>query len=220
MSAPIHQQLSKWETCQSRDVLLNNPDAASGQIFHSCSPRMCSAAIGQRLTHPPSHTHMHTAVAGDLPWGVFCKKAVLYHAKTCGSYSWKHKLTLTAEQVCVLPSTVHCNDSLPPGHRIIFLYVGLRQLPVLFMSTSELLNPCRNSPYCATLSHRIGQSAKAHFDSFLSLIVKELSPLNGLSLLQHALVITVGHFQGKCFMYWFMVSVSAISVSHRDTSQT
>lgn len=37
---------------------LNNPDATSGQIFHSCCPRMCSAAIAQRLSQP--HTHMCT----------------------------------------------------------------------------------------------------------------------------------------------------------------
>lgn len=101
---------------------------------------------------PKLYTHAHNCCWRFTTWGVFSKKTVLYHAKTSGSCSQKHKLTLTAEQVCVLPSTVHCDDSLPTGHKIMLFFLRrLRQLPVLLMSTSEQLNPCRNDPYCAAL---------------------------------------------------------------------
>lgn len=41
-------------------LLLNNPDAASGQIFHSCSPRMYRAAIAQCVSDLYTLTHTHT----------------------------------------------------------------------------------------------------------------------------------------------------------------
>lgn len=63
---------------------------------------------------------MHTAVTGDLPWGVFSTMLHSIIQSKKGPYGQKHKTTLGAEQVCLLPSAVHCRDSLPPGHYIIF----------------------------------------------------------------------------------------------------
>lgn len=42
-----------------RRLLLNNSDAASGQIFHSCSARMCRAATAQCVSDLYTLTHTH-----------------------------------------------------------------------------------------------------------------------------------------------------------------
>lgn len=97
----------------------------STAVIQECAVEQQPSISVPPNTHTRTHTyklnaHMHTAVTGDLPWGVFSTMLHSIIQSKKGPYGQKHKTTLGAEQVCLLPSAVHCRDSLPPGHYIIF----------------------------------------------------------------------------------------------------
>lgn len=79
----------------------NIPQLFPKNVQWSNSPASQPQPPHQNCIH--THTHMHTTVTGHLLWGVFSKKTVLYHAKTSGSFSQKHKQTLTADECVFYP---------------------------------------------------------------------------------------------------------------------